>query len=156
MSCLFFLIGTCYLVGKWGGRGAFTAERVLLVRKFSLLNGNKNLHSCHLPKLFIPPSGKSGAKATPPLHVTYRDSCHGSPLNALLQAKCDWYPQMGSWMTRFPDASLFLSLVSRSTLTCQCNLNGASVLPCCIYYSAIMKPLQFYAQELKWKLCKTI
>lgn len=34
----FFLIGTCYLVGKRGGHGAFTAERVLLVRKFSLLN----------------------------------------------------------------------------------------------------------------------
>lgn len=133
---------------------ASTAERVLLVRKFSLLNWNKNLRSCHLPKLFISPSGKSGAKTTPPLPVTCRDSCHGSRLNALLQAKCDWYPQMGSWMTRFPDASLFSLLVSRSTLTCQCNLNGAPALPCCIYYNAIMKPWQFYTQELHWKLCK--
>lgn len=103
-----------------GEVGTFTAERVSWLESSLFQTAIESAVLPPPPKLFILPSAKSGDQTTPPLHVSFfacSDSCHGSPLNALLQAKYDGYPQMGSWMTWFPDASLFLFLVSRSTLT---------------------------------------
>lgn len=103
-----------------GEVGTFTAERVSWLESSLFQTAIESAVLPPPPNHSLFPLQNQGIKLHLPCMSAFSacsDSCHGSPLNALLQAKYDGYPQMGSWMTWFPDASLFLFLVSRSTLT---------------------------------------